>query len=570
MGVPRRRPAGVARHHHGRVPAQQRPGDRLWGLGRWSGGARPIVGGVLEHPQWFNWLIGNDWGWSSSSAFIAIAWSASSWLPGREPPPTLRPARPALGRLLALVYGIQKGDWGRGDLWIRLGLAVLAGSCGFESRTSHRRSTWRCSRSVVLGVVAGVSLSFGALQHDPVPRLLPVVRGWSRCRVVCDLPFASASSSRPRSARCRPVRGPTGDHHRDLRHTVAMSDRPRPGTPRCGTCADRVPVPGSASAMWRRPRPDDGPPPARSGSGAACGTVRQVGAALGVAILVGRRSIYRGRIGDTLAGSPLPANLPNRERLDRNFTYEVAGGPPARHRPGRAPGRRRPTRRSCRRSTRRRSSPPACSSHAVIPVRRWYRRPRRSTGRHSIPGPTAHNQLGALDERPGRPAARRAAWPRDPTEAEQSTPARAGSRRRPAPRTGRRSRPGRSASTTSRAQAGHGNVDTYSRPVRASRSGPPATMAAWRGWRRFTVDTGRTRCADRVRGVLGRAVLVVRDRQDCVPGATAPTWRHQSSTDSRRRAVAPWTARRRDHPRPLAAGRPGISPRLAQERALPE
>jgi MFS family permease len=68
-------------------------------------------------------------------------------------------------------------------------------------------------------------------------------------------------------------------------------------------------------------------PPARSGSGAAVqNTVRQVGAALGVAILssvVG--SVYRGRIGDTLAGSPLPANLRGPASDSIGATYEVAG-----------------------------------------------------------------------------------------------------------------------------------------------------------------------------------------------------------------------------------------------------
>jgi hypothetical protein len=68
-------------------------------------------------------------------------------------------------------------------------------------------------------------------------------------------------------------------------------------------------------------------PPARSGSGAAVqNTVRQVGAALGVAILssvVG--TVYRGQISGALAGSPLPANIQAQASDSIGATYEVAG-----------------------------------------------------------------------------------------------------------------------------------------------------------------------------------------------------------------------------------------------------
>ena len=329
------------------------PNERGRAIGLWSasvGGAvalGPIVGGVLlEHPQWFNWLIGNDWG----SVFfinvpligiglvgiIAVVPESKNPNPRRFDPQGL--VLSVVG-LLALVYGIQRGDWGDWTtyLWIGLGLAVLAGFVWFESRTSHPsidlalfkiRSFWVS--------LAGVSLSFGALQGTILflAFYYQLVRGWSPLQSgLLTLPFAIGQLiAAPRS-------GKMVDRFGARRVIIT-------GISITTVAMVMIGLTPQHAALWyllltgflfgfglgnvvapSTTRMTLATPPARSGSGAAVqNTVRQVGAALGVAILssvVG--SVYRGRIGDTLAGSPLPANLRGPASDSIGATYEVAG-----------------------------------------------------------------------------------------------------------------------------------------------------------------------------------------------------------------------------------------------------
>jgi MFS transporter, DHA2 family, multidrug resistance protein len=343
------------------------PNERGRAIGLWSasvGGAvalGPIVGGVLlEHPQWFHWLIGNDWG---SVFFINVPIVAIGLVgiimvvpESKNPNPRrLDPQGLALSvvGLLALVYGIQKGDWGEWQtyLWIGLGLVVLTAFVWFESRTTHPsidlalfkiRSFWVS--------LAGVSLSFGALQGTILflAFYYQLVRGWSPLQSgLLTLPFAIGQIiAAPRSGKMVDLFGARKVIITGISiTTVAMV---------------MIAFTPQHAALWyllltgflfgfglgnvvapATTRMTLATPPARSGSGAAVqNTVRQVGAAMGVAILssvVG--SVYRGQIRGVLAGSPLPPNLQATASDSIGATYEVAGRLAANGAPPAAVGR---------------------------------------------------------------------------------------------------------------------------------------------------------------------------------------------------------------------------------------
>ncbi len=156
------------------------PQERGKAIGVWAaavGGAvalGPLLGGLLlEHPQWFNWLIGNDWG----SVFlinvpIIIVGLVGIWFlvpesknlnPGRLDPVGL--VLSIVG-MLALVYGIQEAGWDKAStyVYIAIGLAVLVGFLYYEARTDHPSLDLSLFKIRSFTVpLTGTALSFAAL-----------------------------------------------------------------------------------------------------------------------------------------------------------------------------------------------------------------------------------------------------------------------------------------------------------------------------------------------------------------------------------------------------------------------
>ena len=329
------------------------PNERGRAIGIWSasvGGAvalGPIVGGILlEHPQWFRWLIGNDWG---SVFFINVPLIALGLIgimvvvpESKNPNPRqLDPQGLVLSilGLLALVYGIQKGDWGQWQtyLWIGLGFALLATFVWYEGRTSHPSIDLMLFRIRSFWVsLTGVSLSFGALQGTILflAFYYQLVRGWSPLQSgLLTLPFAIGQLiSAPRS-------GKMVDRYGARVVIVGGLVITTVAVILLGVVPEHAPVwyllligflfgfgLGNVVAPSTT-RMTLATPPARSGSGAAVqNTVRQVGAALGVAILssvVG--TVYRGQIAGPLTRSPLPPGLRDAAGDSIGASYEVAG-----------------------------------------------------------------------------------------------------------------------------------------------------------------------------------------------------------------------------------------------------
>jgi DHA2 family multidrug resistance protein-like MFS transporter len=329
------------------------PNERGRAIGLWSasvGGAvalGPIVGGVLlEHPQWFHWLIGNNWGsvFFINVPLIAIGLVGILMVVPESKNPNPRKLDPqglvlSILGLVSLVYGIQKGAWGdwKTYLWIALGVVILAVFVWYESRTSHPsidlvlfkiRSFWVS--------LTGVSLAFGALQGTILflAFYYQLVRGWSPLQSgLLTLPFAVGQLiSAPRS-------GKMVDRFGARVVIVAGLSITTAAVILLGVVPQQAPVwfllligflfgfgLGNVVAPATT-RMTLATPPARSGSGAAVqNTVRQVGAALGVAILssvVG--SVYRGHIAAPLAASPLPPSLRQAASDSIGASYEVAG-----------------------------------------------------------------------------------------------------------------------------------------------------------------------------------------------------------------------------------------------------
>jgi MFS transporter, DHA2 family, multidrug resistance protein len=329
------------------------PSERGRAIGIWSasvGGAvalGPIVGGVLlEHPQWFNWLIGNNWGSVffinvpliavGLIAIMAVVPESKNPIPRRLDPQGL--VLSILG-LLSLVYGIQKGVWGDWQtyLWIVLGVALLAVFVWYEGRTNHPSIDLMLFRIRSFWVsLTGVALSFGALQGTILflAFYYQLVRGWSPLQSgLLTLPFAIGQLiSAPRSGKMVDRFGARAVIVVGLAITTVAVIL-------LGVVPQHAPVwlllligflfgfgLGNVVAPSTT-RMTLATPPARSGSGAAVqNTVRQVGAALGVAILssvVG--SVYRGQIAGPLANSPLPRNLQGAASDSIGASYEVAG-----------------------------------------------------------------------------------------------------------------------------------------------------------------------------------------------------------------------------------------------------
>jgi MFS family permease len=178
----------------------------------------PVLGGLLlENPEWFRWLIGNDWG----SVFLInvpiVAVGAVGIL--RLVPETRNPHPQRLDLvglalsvtgLTVLVYGIihagDTKDWLAPSVVgpIVAGLLVLVLFVWLERRSEHKSFdvTLFAHRGFTISLVA-VSLTFFAMSGVvfTFPYYLQVLRGYGTLAAgLCFLPFAAGQLlSAPRS-----------------------------------------------------------------------------------------------------------------------------------------------------------------------------------------------------------------------------------------------------------------------------------------------------------------------------------------------------------------------------------
>jgi DHA2 family integral membrane protein (MFS transporter) len=240
--------------------------------------------------------------------------------------------------LLALVYGIQEAGWGeaRTYAWIGLGLAILIGFLVFESRTSHPSLDLSLFKIRSFSVpLAGVSMAFAALQGSLLflSFYYQLVRGWSPLQSgALTLPFAVGQViAAPRSAKMVQKFGarrviPAGV----FIATIAMV--------LIATLQVDAPIwylvllgflfgfgLGNTIAPSTT-RMTLATPPSRSGSGSAVqNTVRQVGAALGVAIISSIvATVYARNLAPILDKTQMPPALKNAASDSIGATFGIA------------------------------------------------------------------------------------------------------------------------------------------------------------------------------------------------------------------------------------------------------
>jgi EmrB/QacA subfamily drug resistance transporter len=292
------------------------PHERGRAIGMWAGAVGgaialgPVLGGtLLEHPEWSHWLTQNDWG----SVFlinipIVIVGLIGIW---RVVPETRNPHAGKLdltgllvsvAGLVSLVYGIihasEIGHWGDRTVVgpIVAGIVVLALFVRTEARSDHSSfdvSLFR-NRGYAVSLTA-VTLAFFAMTGITftLPFYFQVIRGFSTLSAgFAFLPFAIGQLiAAPRSAKMVARFG-----YRRVMTTglllVALSivimERLQVDTPIWiplvaffifGTGMGNVIAPGSTVMQNVLPL-------ARAGAGSAVqNTVRQVGGALGVALI---------------------------------------------------------------------------------------------------------------------------------------------------------------------------------------------------------------------------------------------------------------------------------------------
>ena len=327
------------------------PEERGRAIGIWAAsvGAAvaigPIAGGLLlDNPNLLKWLTGNDWGavffvnvpivLIGMIGILMFVPESRNPTPGRLDPQGLVLS---VAGMLALVYGIQEAGWSRLSTygWIALGLALLALFVWYEHRTRHPSidlSLFRIrSFSLSLGTVA---LLFAALQGTILflAFYYQIVRGWSPLQSgLLTLAFAVGQLiAAPNSGRvvdkvgARPV------------ILVGLSVA-AVGTILVATLQLHSPVwylllmgfvfgfGIGATMAPTTTRMTLATPPARSGSGSAVqNTIRQLGGAIGVAIISSVvANVYAHRIAPALASSPLPAPVKAQAADSIGSAYEV-------------------------------------------------------------------------------------------------------------------------------------------------------------------------------------------------------------------------------------------------------
>jgi EmrB/QacA subfamily drug resistance transporter len=329
------------------------PNERGRAIGIWAAsvGAAvaigPIAGGLLlDNPEVLNWVTGNDWGavffinvpivLIGVVGILMLVPESRNPKPGKLDPPGLLLS---VAGMLTLVYGIQEAGWDELKTygWIGLGLALLAVFVWYESRARHPSidlSLFKIrSFSLSLGTVA---LLFGALQGTILflAFYYQIVRGWSPLQSgLLTLAFAVGQLiSAPNSGRVVERFGARPVILTGL--SVAAVGTIMVATLRIGAPVWYLLLMGfvfglgiGATMAPTTTRMTLATPPARSGSGSAVqNTIRQLGGALGVAIISSVvASVYTHRIGPALATSPLPPAARAVAADSIGSTYEAAG-----------------------------------------------------------------------------------------------------------------------------------------------------------------------------------------------------------------------------------------------------
>lgn len=316
------------------------PQERGKAIGMWAaavGGAvavGPVLGGLLlEHPTWFSWLTGNDWG---SVFFINVPIVVIGLIgivavvpESRNPHAAhLDPLGLALSivGLFAVVYGIQNSatdGWTAPSTYGSLigGLVILGAFAYFELRSAHPSLDLSLFRIRSFSVpLVSVSLAFAAMQGTMLflAFYYQIVRAWTPLQSgLLVLPFAfgqllgaprSAKMVQRFGARAVMTGGLVLAAIGMLGVALMQQDSPLWYFIAIGLIFGYGLGNTMAPATTRMTLAT---PPARSGSGSAVqNTVRQVAAAFGVAILssiIG--AVYTNRITPVLAPTALPDDL---------------------------------------------------------------------------------------------------------------------------------------------------------------------------------------------------------------------------------------------------------------------
>ena len=398
------------------------PQERGKAIGVWAaavGGAvalGPVLGGVLlEHPNWFQWLTGNDWG---SVFFINVPIVIIGAIGIMILVPETKNPRPgkldpiglvlSVAGLFSVVYGIQNASsngWASPSTWgfIVVGVIVLIGFGLFELRSTHPSIDLSLFKIRSFSVpLTGVSLAFAAMQGTLLflTFFFQIVRGWSPLQAgLLVLPFAAGQLlGAPRSAKMVQRFGArtviTGGLLFALAGMIGFA-LVTPSTPVWVLVLIGL-VFGFGLGNTIAPsttRMTLATPPERSGAGSAVqNTVRQVGAVFGVAILssvVG--TVYSNNMSPLLEGKGLPPEAvqaaPTRSAAPtrwRTSSPRTPTFPP--HSSNNSV--RLPTSPSCRPCTPRPWCPPACwSSRSQSSCGACRPRQRQPRGRGPAPGP---------------------------------------------------------------------------------------------------------------------------------------------------------------------------------------
>jgi EmrB/QacA subfamily drug resistance transporter len=321
------------------------PRERGRAIGIWAGAVGlavaigPIVGGVLlEHFWWGSvFLINVPIVLLGIAAVLAIVPESRDPKPGRI---DLVGVGLSILGLLTLVYGVIDGGnhgFSRPQSWgsILVGLAILAGFVAYERRISFPSLDVRLFANARFSAsVAAVGLVFfaGLGTFFFVAFYLQLVRGYSPLQAgLTTIPFAAAQLIfAPRSAAMVKKYGPKAVGSVGMALVagglvgMAFMTAATPIWVLCvlffvqGAGMANVIPPATEAIMSTLPRE-------KAGVGSAVSnTVRQLGAALGVAVLGSMlASVYRGQIASNLADLPKPLREAASESLAG--TYGVAG-----------------------------------------------------------------------------------------------------------------------------------------------------------------------------------------------------------------------------------------------------
>ena len=313
------------------------PQERGKAIGVWAaavGGAvalGPVLGGLLlEHPNWFQWLTGNDWG---SVFFINVPIVIIGIIGIIMLVPETKNPRPGkldpLGLVLSVVglfaitYGIQNASsdgWASPNTWgyIVAGVVILLGFGYYELKSTHPSIDLSLFRIRSFSVpLTGVTLAFAAMTGTLLflTFYYQIVRGWSPLQAgLLVLPFAVGQLlGAPRSSKMVARFGARTVITTGLIFALA-------GMLCFGFVTQETPVwflvilgvvfgfgLGNTIAPSTT-RMTLATPPERSGAGSAVqNTVRQIGAVFGVAILSSVVStVYRNNMTPLISDKGLP------------------------------------------------------------------------------------------------------------------------------------------------------------------------------------------------------------------------------------------------------------------------